>query len=402
MTGDDTARLVVTDAERVAAIAVEIASAGAFAFDLEFVSEDRYVPELALLQLAWGDPAAPLLAAVDPLAVDVAPLLALIADPAIEVVAHAARQDLGLLATVHGLTARGLVDTQLASAFAGLADQIGYARMVQKLFGASIDKGHQHTDWKRRPLSDAQLRYALDDVRYLLPAWRDLQARLDALGRVDWVREESERLARSASQRRAPDDAYRVVGGWNALRPPALAALRELAAWREREALGSNTPPSWIATDPVLLEIARRAPADARELGRVRGVQSGLVRKHGEALLAALARAGGKTLAADGPPPLAGPAQAQAAMVSAIVQARASEADLPARLVAARSDAETLVAAFGETGAGAGPLTEGWRHQLAGHDALAWLRGEVALAVDPAAAGGVRLIPLAGGSTPRT
>ena len=399
MTGDDTAGLVVGDAERVAAIADEIAGAGLFAFDLEFVSEDRYVPELALIQLAWGDPAAPLLAAVDPLAVDVTPLLALIADPAIEVVAHAARQDLGLLATVHGLTARHLVDTQIASAFAGLADQIGYARMVQKLFGVSIDKGHQFTDWKRRPLSDAQLRYAFDDVRHLLPAWRDLQARLAALGRDDWAREESERLARSAAQRRAPDDAYRAIGGWTGLRPAPLAILRELAAWREREALGTNTPPSWIATDPVLLEIARRAPADARELGRVRGVQSGLLRKHGEALIAALGRAAGQTLAVDAPPALVGRAQAQAAMVAAIVQARASEADVPARLVAARADAETLVAAFAATGAGAGPLSEGWRHELAGRDALAWLRGEVALAVDPAASGGVRLLPLSIPST---
>ena len=394
MTGDDTARLVVDDAARVADIAGEIARTGAFAFDLEFVSEDRYVPELALVQLAWGDPAAPALAAVDPLAVDVAPLLALVADPAIEVVAHAARQDLGLLATVFGVTARRLVDTQSASAFAGLADQIGYARMVQKLFGVTIDKGHQHTDWKRRPLSDAQLRYALDDVRHVLPAWRDLAARLAAIGRVEWAREESDRLARSAAQRRAPDEAYRGVGGWTGLRPAQLAALRELAAWREREALSSNTPPSWIATDPVLLEIARRAPGDLRGLGRIRGVQSGMVRKYGEAVLAALGRAAGQTLAVDAPPPLGGRGQAQAAMVSAIVQARASEADVPARLVGARADAEALVAAFEENGAGAGPLMEGWRHELAGRDALAWLRGEVALVAEPAAAGGVRLLPV--------
>lgn len=394
MSGDDTTRFLVADEARVALIAGELARAGAFAFDLEFVSEDRYVPELALVQLAWGDPAAPELAAIDPLAVDVRPIFDLVADPAIEVVAHAARQDLGLLATVYGVSAHNLIDTQIASAFAGLADQIGYARLVQHLFGAAIDKGHQHTDWKRRPLSDAQLRYAFDDVRHLPAAWRELAARLAARGRVAWAREESERLARGAAQRRTPEEAYRGVGGWTALRPPALAALRELAAWREREALGSNTPPSWIATDPVLLEIARRAPADLRELGRLRGVQSGLVRKHGEALLAALGRAAGQTLAVDAPPPLSPRGQAQAAMVAAIVQARASESDLPVRLVGARADAEALVAAFVDSGAGAGPLAEGWRRELAGHDALAWLRGEVALAADPAAPGGVRIIRL--------
>jgi len=394
VSGDDTARFLVDDAARVAAIAGEAARAGLFAFDLEFVSEDRYVPELALLQVAWGDPEAPELAAIDPLAVDVRPLVELVADPAIEVVAHAARQDLGLIAAAFGLTARRLVDTQIASAFAGLADQIGYARMAQKLFGASIDKGHQHTDWKRRPLSDAQLRYALDDVRHLLAAWRHLEAKLEERGRVDWAREESDRLARSSAQRRVPEEMYRGIGGWIGLRPGQLAGLRELTAWREREALGSNTPPSWIATDPVLLEIARRAPGDLRELGRVRGVQSGLVRKYGEALLAALARAAGQSLAVDAPPQLDPRAQAQAAMVSAIVQARAGEAGVPARLVGARGDAEALVAAFQASGTGAGLLMEGWRHELAGRDALAWLRGEVALAADPAAAGGVRLLPL--------
>ena len=394
MSADDTTRFLVADEARVALIAADIARAGAFAFDLEFVSEDRYVPELALVQLAWGDPETLELAAIDPLAVDVRPVLDVIADPAIEVVAHAARQDLGLLATVYGVTARNLVDTQLASAFAGLADQIGYARLVQQLFGASIDKGHQHTDWKRRPLSDAQLRYALDDVRHLPAAWRQLEERLSSRGRVAWAREESERLARGAAQRRTPEESYRAIGGWTGLRPAALAILRELAAWREREALSTNTPPSWIAADPTLLEIARRAPSDTRELQRVRGVQSGLVRKHGEALLAAVARAAGQTLAVDAPPPLGPRGQAQAAMVAAIVQARASEADVPARMVAARADAEALVAAFEDGGRAAGSLAEGWRHELAGRDALAWLRGEVALAADPAAAGGVRIIRL--------
>jgi ribonuclease D len=396
----DDPRGLVDDPAEVAAIAGQVASAGCFAFDLEFVSEDRYVPDLALVQLAWGDPDAPRLAAVDPLAVDVRPLLELVADPAVEVIAHAARQDLGLLTSGFSLSAQRLVDTQIASGFAGLADQIGYGRMVQQLFGATIDKGSQHTDWKRRPLSDKQLRYALDDVRYLLPAWRELRRQLEERGRVEWAREESERLARSAAQRRPPEESYRGVGGWTALRPPALAALRELAAWREREALASNTPPSWIATDPVLLELARRTPRDVRELGRIRGVQGGLVRKHGEVLIAALALAADQELAVDAPRPLGGRGQAHAAMVAAIVQARCSEADVPARLVGGRTDAEALVSWYEGSAASGGVLMEGWRHQLAGADALAWLRGEVAIAADARAAGGVRIIPL--GSTPST
>jgi ribonuclease D len=401
---------LVDEAAGVAELAREIRGAGAFAIDLEFVSEDRYVPELALVQVAWGDPAAPEVAAVDPLAADVRPLFDLVADPSVEVIAHAARQDLGLLTTTYAVTARGFVDTQIAASFAGLPDQIGYARLVQQLFGVALDKGPQHTDWRRRPLSDRQLRYALDDVRHLSAAWAALRTRLEARGRLAWAREESQRLAESVVQRRPPEELYRHVGGWLALKGAALSILRELAAWREREALTSNTPPSWIAADPVLLELARRAPREPGDLTRVRGVSAATARRHGEAILAAVAAAGGRPLDIETARPLGNRAQAQAAMVTAIVQARCSEADVPIRLVGGRSDAEALVAWCEESRAteGAGPaesapeadravpiLLEGWRFEVAGRHAIAWLRGETALAADPRAPGGLRSIDLA-------
>src|SRR5688500_11858480 len=156
--------MLVTDADRVAAIARAIAEAGSFALDLEFRSEHRYVPDLALVQVAWGDAAAPEVAAIDPLAVDVRPVVEVVADASVETLVHAARQDLGLLAQAFGIEARGLVDTQIAAAFAGLADQIGYGKLVHQLLGLPIDKGSQHTDWTRRPLSERQIAYALDDM----------------------------------------------------------------------------------------------------------------------------------------------------------------------------------------------------------------------------------------------
>ncbi len=410
----------VNQVDGVAAIADAIAEAGKFAIDLEFVSEDRYVPELALVQVAWGDPGAPQVAAIDPLAVNPAPLFTLVADPAVEVVAHAARQDLGLLVTSYGVTARGFVDTQIAASFAGLPDQIGYGRMVQQLFGVVLDKGSQHTDWRRRPLSERQLRYALDDVRHLLATWESLRARLEARGRLSWAHEESQRLAESVAQRRPPDEIYRQIGGWVALKGPALSALRELAAWRERQALSSNTPPSWILPDAALIEVARRAPRTAAELTRVRGVTATATRRNGEAILAAVAAAGGRPVAVEAARPLSPRGQAQAAIVAAIVQSRCGEEDVPPRLVGGRAEAEALVAWF-ETGAGGltagdgavapgpgGPaaplLLEGWRHEVAGSHAIAWLRGETALAADAKAPGGVRTIEIArgadGGTTP--
>jgi ribonuclease D len=387
---------IVADTERVAELAAAIARAGSFAFDLEFVSEDRYVPELALVQVAWGDPDAPEVAAVDPLAVDPAPLFALVADPDVEVIAHAARQDLGLLATVYRIAAAGLVDTQIASSFVGLPDQVGYARMVQELTGQAIDKVHQHTDWKRRPLSEAQVAYALDDVRYLQRIWRELSARLAARGRLGWAVEESARLAAGAAVRRPPEEAYRSLGGWGALKGPGRALLRELAAWREREALASNTPPSWIAPDSALVDIARRAPGIASQLGRVRGLPGATVRRHGEAILAALARGAASEEPIDAPPSLGVRQQAQTALVLAIVQAKCASAELPVRLVGGRAECEALVVWFARQEGGAGDggdvaLLEGWRAELCGNDAIAWLRGEVALVADPASPGGLRL-----------
>ena len=386
---------LVSDTAEVAELADAIRRAGSFAFDLEFVSADRYVPDLALVQVAFGDPDAPRVALVDPLAVDPAPLFELIADPEIEVLAHAARQDLGLLGAL-GTVARRLIDTQIASAFAGLADQIGYGKMVQHLLGIALDKGSQFTDWKRRPLREAQLRYAADDVRHLQRAWQALRGRLEQRGRLAWAIEESERLAASAGVRRPPEEAYRGVGGWQALRGAALATLRELAGWREREALASNTPPSWLAPDPALVELARRAPRRAGELGRVRGLPAPTVREHGEAIVAAVARGASAEVPA-GVARQAGPReQAQAAMVLAIVQARCGEADLPVRLVGGKSDAEALVSWFvaGEPDGAGVTMLEGWRAELCGRDALAWLRGERALVADRAAAGGVKLVPL--------
>ncbi|HTE56922.1 MAG TPA: HRDC domain-containing protein [Kofleriaceae bacterium] len=397
---------LLDDAAGVEELAAAIRQAGAFAVDLEFVSEDRYVPELALVQVAWGDPAAPEVAAVDPLAVEPRALFDLIADPSVEVVAHAARQDLGLLITTYGVTARGFVDTQIAASFAGMADQIGYARLVQHLFGVTLDKGPQHTDWRRRPLSERQVRYALDDVRHLLPAWHGLRRRLEERGRMSWAREESQRLAESVVQRRPPEELYRQVGGWTALKGPALSVLRELAAWREREALGSNTPPSWILTDPALIELSRRAPRAVEELQRVRGLTAAAARRHGEAILAAVAAAGGRAVAVEAARQLGARGQAQAAMVGAILQASCGEADVPVRLVGGRGDAEALVAWIEAHPAGEAPaapttggeplpaLLEGWRFEVAGRPALAWLRGETALAADPSAPGGLRSIDL--------
>lgn len=380
-------------------LAARIAGAGRFAFDVEFVSEARFIPELSLVQVAWGHDEAPEIALVDCVAADPAPLLELIASDAIESVAHSARQDLGLLAARFGITARGFWDTQIAAAFAGIAEQIGYGKLVQELAGVTLDKGAQFTAWLERPLSPKQLRYAADDVRYLPRVWSLLRDRLTGLGRLDWVGEESARLAAGAMPYGPPGEAYRAIKGRGALKGRALARLRALAAWRQEQALDENKPLSWVLPDRAMVELSRRGARAPRDLLSAQGVGGGIVRRYGDAILGCLARA-----EHDQPPPaepagtpLEPRAQARAAVVHALIQALCADAGIAARFVGTRADAEALVTWHqANPGADAAeidlPLLSGWRRELAGAPALAWLRGGAAVACSAESDGGLALV----------
>lgn len=391
----------IVDTGRVREVAEALSEAGLFALDLEFLSESRYVPVLALVQVAWGPPDDPHVALIDPLAADVAPVLEQVSDPGVTTVLHAAQGDLSLLSDRFGVVGAGVVDSQVAAAFLGLGDQIGYTRLIDALLGLSLDKSHQFTDWLERPLSAEQLHYAAADVRHLLPAWHLLADRLVELGRLTWVEEESARLAREAARRLPPEEAWAKVKGAERLSPVQLGRLRELAAWRERTALDTNTPPSWLIKDRPLLELARTPPDTPGELLRRRDVSERTVRRHGREILNALERGGREPLAiprrATG---LAGRHRTWIAVLQGLIQARCREADLAPRLVASRDDAETLVRWWIEGDRSVEPelpLLSGWRRELAGQAALDWLAGETAVAADPGDDSGLRLVPLPGG-----
>jgi ribonuclease D len=386
---------VVTDPAVVAELAATLRAAGAFLLDLEFVSESRYVPEICLAQIAWGDPENPEVAALDPLAADLRPVLELVADPAVETVFHAAQADLALLSQRFGIAGHNVYDTQIAAAFLGLGDQIGYASLVASLLDVELDKGAQFTDWCRRPLSAEQLRYALDDVRYLAAIWPRLRRRLEEAGRLAWVEEETERLASASASRLPPEETYQKVKGWNRLRGPDLGALQALAAWRERTALAENKPPSWILQDRSMIEVARRAPADTAALASIRGVKDGSVRRYGREVLEAV-RQGRSRRPESGPRarPLPDKAKGWAVLLSGLVTARAKEAGVAPRFVAARDDVERLVRWWLEGDRDREsdqPVLAGWRRELVGEALLAWLRGQTAIAIDESSDAGIRL-----------
>lgn len=386
---------VLTDDGAVRELGAALRGAGAFVIDLEFVSESRYVPEICLVQVAWGDPGAPELAAVDPLAADPLPVLELVADPAVETVFHAAQGDLALIARRFGLAGANVYDTQIAAAFLGLGDQIGYGGLVASLLGVELDKGAQFTDWCRRPLSDEQLSYAFDDVRHLAALWPLLRRRLEAAGRLAWVEEETERLAATAATRTPPEEMYRRVKGWAGLRGKALGALQGLAAWREETALAENRPPSWILQDRSLLEIARRAPAHERELAAIRGVKDGTVHRHGREILRAVGD-GARSRPEAGPRerPLPDKARGWSVLLAGLVSARAKESGVAARFLATRDEIEALVRWWLEGERSREPelpVLAGWRRELAGGALLAWLSGETTIAIDEASEAGIKL-----------
>jgi ribonuclease D len=414
---------LVRDPGEVAAIAEACAAAGAIALDLEFVAQDRFRPELALVQVAWRsdrpDPGAPApgggagpparaieVRLIDAVAVDAAPVIALTTG-AVDVVAHAARQDLQILATRYGVRVQRLFDTQVAGAFAGLGDQIGYGRLVEAMLGIRLGKEQQWTDWLRRPLAPAQLQYAAADVRHLLPIADLLGERLTASGRAGWVRAECELLAQVGHDAAnvTPDDAWRDVASARTLDDAGRAAVKRLAAWRLEQAIALNTPPSWIMNDKALLELARTRPGDERSIGKVRGLGDQARRQLG-ALLSALGAAGDDARAG-AVPPAASPwngapgarVQLWEEVVVALVQGAAEETGIPSRWLATRGDAEDVARALDARrddlagGLVDHPLFTTWRREVVGDRLLAWLRGDSALVGDPTRSSGVRLVP---------
>lgn len=376
----------IEDPREVERVAREIARAGLFALDLEFVSESRYVPNLCLLQVGWGDPEAPDVALIDPLAADPAPIVELVADPAVEVVLHSAQGDLSLLSQRFGIEGKAIWDSQVAAGFLGLGDQVGYGGLVEQLTGTVLDKAAQFTNWCRRPLSDEQLHYAVDDVWYLARLWPEMARRLAERGRLAWVAEESARVARVAATRSPPEEMYRRVKGWERLPPAAQEAVRALATWREREALASNKPPQWLLRDGALLEVARRQPASLAELRQVRGVNEEAVRRFGREILAVLVEGAEPPQAPPRRERLPKPAAGWGAVLSGLIQARCRDAEVAPRFVASRADAEELARWWVEEGStdreGGEPAAEpdlpllsGWRRELAGQAALDWLAG---------------------------
>ena len=369
------------DPADVEAFAAEARSEGRLALDTEFVWERTYSPVPCLLQLATANR----LAVLDPLEdVDVGPISRLVADPAVQLVMHAPAGDLLLFATRYGVRATSVFDTQLAAGFVGHGISMAYDRLVERVTGVTLTHNETFSDWSRRPLTEAQIQYAADDVRYLFAVADALLAKLDAMGRRSWAEDEiTRRYGPEATIEPDPQRAYLKVARRGRLSGRQLASLRAVAAWREEEARTRDLPPGWVLKDPSVVEVARRSPQDAAALGRLRGLGN-LSASAAQRLLEALARAAdaeAPRAARELPPGLARRVAAASALGAVLVRARCEGADIAPELVATRAELESFVEALAN-GQQEHALLSGWRRELVGAELRELVHGNVALALE--------------------
>jgi len=360
------ATLVTTQSQLDAAV-FRLEAATRLALDTEFMRESTYYPQLCLVQVATDSDCF----LVDPLAgLDLDGLHALFAERSKLKILHAARQDLEVLQLGGRPVPAPIFDTQVAAAMLGFPPQAGYAELVARQLGHSIDKGQTRTDWSRRPLTPAQLAYAADDVHHLLTLHAELSTALEARGRAAWLAEDAAALEDAALYRTEPGDAWRRLKGLGRLKPREQSAARALAEWRERRAIDSDKPRGWILTDEAIYAVATMAPRTIGDLEAVRALPPAVVRKRGEELLAmvttAFETAGATGIEATGRRPTP-QENALVSKLQQIVRNEAAALEVSPEVIATRRDIEALV--FEDRGESA--VLRGWRRSVVGEKLLA-------------------------------
>jgi ribonuclease D len=355
---------------------------GRLGLDTEFMPEGRYKPLLCLVQIVVGER----VEVLDPIVeeFDPAPLAAVLADPAIEIVLHAGRQDVAILRREWTTTFTNVFDTQVAAGFAGFSAQAGYNGLLHDVLRIRLPKTASFTRWDARPLTDEQVAYARGDVEHLLPLADDIQRRLGERGRLEWAREECVAIA-EATDERDPDEVWRRLPRVSGLDPRERAVAQALAGWRERTAAKEDRPVGAILRDPTVVELAKRQPKGRRELSQIRGINPDVVRRRGDDVMAAIARGReappirleesdrASTEAVDGP---------TIALAESLVRSRAQEAGLAYELIAARADLSPVVVAARRGAPEPDVRTlRGWRRELVGAELLELLAGRRTLGV---------------------
>jgi ribonuclease D len=370
---------LITTNKKLADACARLAKHPFVTVDTEFQRETTYYPRLCVAQMASTEEAV----VVDALAedIDLAPFFALMANPKVLKVFHAARQDVEICWHEAEIIPSPLVDTQVAAMVLGYGDSISYDQLVQRITGDTLDKSYRFTDWTRRPLSEAQLAYAVSDVTHLRDVYLKLAADLDARGRTEWMREEMSVLTSPDTYRLEPEHAWERLKT-RVRKPKELAVLMEVAAWREREAQARDVPRARVLKDDVLGDIAVQAPATMERLAALRSLPRGFERsKWGEAVLAAVARGlarDPKTLPGLIRPKQTANGQATVELLKVLLRMTSERHGVAAKVIATVDDLDRIAA---DDKADV-PALSGWRRELFGEKALALKHGRLALAIE--------------------
>jgi ribonuclease D len=376
--------LHITTDEQLAAFCSTLRAAGDIAFDTEFVSEHTYRSELCLIQVSAGGQ----LAVIDPLAVgSLAPFWEALVAEGHQTVVHAGREELVFCLEATGRRPAGLFDVQIAAGLVGYEYPAGYASLLSRLLGQQLHKGETRTDWRRRPLSNQQIEYALDDVRHLLLMRDRLSERLRQLGRSGWMEAEMQSWQDEVDAYRGRER-WRRVSGISGLSARSLAIVRSLWRWREEEAERRDMPPRRVLRDDLIVELAKRRTSDVKQIRAVRGMERGDLQRSLPKLASAIDEAL-QSPDADLPRNERRETPNQINMLgqflSSALTSICRSAEISPALVGTASDVRDLVAyRLGYDVGGTPLLAEGWREEVVGHLIEDLLAGKTSIRIaDP-------------------
>ncbi len=371
--------MYITDRKQLKEFADRAKRFAVLAVDTEFLREKTYWPRLCLIQLATEEESV----VVDPFRVkDLSDLAELFVDERIVKLFHAAGQDMELIVHEMGVVPKPVFDTQIAASLLGDMLQIGYGSLVLNECNVKLKKADSFTDWSRRPLTDSQIQYALDDVIYLPRIYRSMKERLEKLGRLSWLDRDFEELSDPERYKVDPYERFKRLKRVNQLTPQQLSAAREVAAWRETQAMKRNIPRKWVVTDEQIVEICKREPRTLDELFMVRGVSNTLKTDDARRVLAACKQ--GLDAPEDAWPELNKSYKSepnvdpQVDLLYSLVKVRAKEAGVAFGVLASHADLAKLVRGHYEEV----DILKGWRRHLVGEELLALMRGEILLGIE--------------------
>ncbi len=345
------------------------------ALDTEFIRQTTYYPILALLQICDGQQ----IAIIDPVAIkDLSPLMTILYDNNIPKVLHSARQDMEIFYYLNQSVPDALFDTQVCAALLGQGEQIGYASLVKQLLNIELDKSQTRTEWLKRPLTQKQIDYAADDVRYLAKIYPLQIEKLQALGRSTWLEKDFQFLSNNSTYAPAADTVWRKIKGINKLKKQKLAILKNLAAFREQLAIEQNRPRRRVIADDVLIQLSINPPAHLDELHEYQGLSHKFL-QHNGATIMSLVQTGLNTSDDDCPQlpaheKLSQNEQALADCLMAIVHLSAHNNNISPQCLCSKKELESLIKGKRDL-----TILSGWRNELIGKHLLKFLSGEAHL-----------------------